>query len=90
MVWKDPHPTPHMAIPNARTGSEGAKKVAKTAKDIQTRKSMVVFRGPILSQSHPLATRPISWPTTDELESPDCHEGGMAKPPRPSSIPNRC
>jgi hypothetical protein len=63
-----------MASPNARSGREVAKTGPKMVMHIQARKNIMVGRQPNRSCVQPLMKRPTSWPTTEELDRPDCQD----------------
>ena len=76
-TWNTPQETPHIASPNARTGREGANTGIKIITVIQAMKNIIVGRHPKRSCAYMLMMRPNSWPTTEELERPDCQEAGI-------------
>lgn len=67
-----------MASPQARTGRDGAKQGMAIMTAIQAMKNIMVFLAPNLSWHHAFTTNPASWPTSAELDRPDCHAGVMS------------
>lgn len=89
-TWKTPHETPHIASPKAKTGSDGAKTGIKIITVIHAMKIIMVIRQPNRSWQYAFTNSPASWPTTDELDRPDCQAGLMRLVPDASSNkPNR-
>jgi hypothetical protein len=66
-----------MASPHARIERDGAKTGMKIMTAIHAMKNIMVGRQPKRSCVQALTSRPASWPTSDELDRPDCHEAEM-------------
>jgi hypothetical protein len=69
---------PHIASPKAKTLSEGAKKGMKIMTANQAMKAIIVGRQPNRSWVYALIRSPANWPTREELDKPDCHEGAIS------------
>lgn len=66
-----------MASPQAKIERDGAKTGMKIMQAIHAMKNIIVCRHPKRSWAQALTRRPASWPTSAELDKPDCHEGEM-------------
>jgi hypothetical protein len=74
-----------MDSPKARIERDGANTGIKIMTAIHAIKNIIVCRQPKRSWLQALTSKPASWPTSEELDRPDCHVGEMTLWPRVAS-----